>query len=343
MSSDSGAHGGARNWPPNLLARIASTIGRSRQEDVASSALLYVIQTDDSARRAAVSGLARRAGLTTVLPDDLYFAGQDHGDDGRPDIVGSDDSARARVVIEAKINAGFEHDQIGRYSTRLEPGLPSVIAVLAPERRLPHLLHEAVQQLGSKGIKVAANGQAWQTADHSLTLLGISWLEILEAMENVTSSVDISQLRGFYEYLEPAVFLPFTSADLAGANGRLIWSVSSIAKNVSNKFPGGSQSHQWDSFGRLLDLNGLTAWFGVWLKAWAQREDTPYWLTYHKNVLPPERYAQLLPGLSAIQGVRVHRDETFLCIALMPPVAAERLLVEETLTRLINQVTNVIH
>ncbi len=120
-----GHDGGIGDWPPNLFVRIATPIGRRRQEDVASAALLYMIQADSNARRALVADLARRAGLTVGvdLPGDLYFVGQDHGTDGRPDIVGVDDSARARIVIEAKIDAGFQPRQIARYSARLEPGL----------------------------------------------------------------------------------------------------------------------------------------------------------------------------------------------------------------------------
>jgi hypothetical protein len=200
LSGSPGRDGGTGHWPPNLLARIAATIGRRRQEDVASTALLYVIQADNHARRAVVADLARRAGLTVGadLPDDLSFAGQDRGEGGRPDIVGVDDRDRARVVIEAKIDAGFQPDQIARYSGRLASDLPSVIAVLAPERRLPRLLHEAHQQLIGKEIELAERGPvAWQTDDRTLTLLGFSWLAALEAMENVTSSADLGQLRGF--------------------------------------------------------------------------------------------------------------------------------------------------
>ena len=224
------------NWPPNLLARIATTIGRRHQEEVASAALLYVIQADSHARRAVVADLARRAGLTVgaELPDDLFFAGQDHGEGGRPDIVGVDDRTGARVVIEAKVDAGFQPRQMARYSTRLAPGWPSVIAVLAPKRRLPRLLDEAHQQLTGEEIELAERGPVtWQTADRALTLLGISWLETLEVMENVTVSADLSQLRGFYDYLESGVFLPFATADLARANGRLMRSVTSVAQNVA--------------------------------------------------------------------------------------------------------------
>jgi hypothetical protein len=195
----------------------------------AGAALLYVIQADSRARRAVVADIARRAGLAADadLPDDLSFADQDHGEGGRPDIVGLDDRARARIVIEAKIDAGFQPEQIARYSARLASGLPSVIAVLAPDRRLPRLLHEAHHQLASMEIELAECGSVtWQTGDRTMTVLGISWLTTLQAMENVTSSADLSQLRGFYDYLESAVFLPFATADLA----RVIMSVSRDAR-----------------------------------------------------------------------------------------------------------------
>ena len=109
MSGSSGDDGDTGDWPPNLLARIATTIGRRHQENVASAALLYVIQADSHARCAVVADIAHRAGLAAGadLPEELSFAGQDHGEDGRPDLVGHDDCG-ARVVIEAKIDAGFQ-------------------------------------------------------------------------------------------------------------------------------------------------------------------------------------------------------------------------------------------
>jgi hypothetical protein len=77
-------------------------------------------------------------------------------------------------------------------------------------------------------------------------------------------------------------------------------SVTSVAENVAAGFPAaerGSVTHHWSYTGQLLVLHGRTAWFGVWLDAWAQREDTPYWLTYHKEALPPARATQILPEL----------------------------------------------
>jgi hypothetical protein len=348
QSGSSGSDGGMGDWPPNLLARIATTIGRRHQENAASTALLYVIQADDHARRAVVADLARRAGLAAYadLPDDLFFAGQDHGEDGRPDIVGLDDCARTRVVIEAKVDAGFQPNQITRYRARLASGLPSVLAVLAPERRLPRLLQEARHQLTGAEIELGERGPlTWQTADRTLTLLGISWLATLEAMENVTSFADLGQLRGFYDYLESAIFLPFATADLARANGRLMRSVTSVAQNVAATFPAaerGSTMHHWSYSGQLLVLHGRTAWFGVWLDAWAQREDTPYWLTYHKDALPPARAAQILPELNAIAGIRAHRDETYLCAALFPRAEVGRAEVEKALTKLIDRVADLV-
>ena len=161
LSSGSGHDGGIGDWPPNLLARIATTIGhRRRQEDVASTALLYVIQADGNARRAVVADLARRAGLMSAwtCPRTCTSPARTMGKDGVPDIVGVDDSARARIVIRQRLQRRLQPRQIARYSTRVESGLPSVITVLAPERRVPRLLHEAVWQLADEGIDAAETG-----------------------------------------------------------------------------------------------------------------------------------------------------------------------------------------
>jgi hypothetical protein len=42
---------------------------------------------------------------------------------------------------------------------------------------------------------------------------------MLEAIENVTPSDDLRQLRGFYEYLESAVFLPLPPPTWPGRTG----------------------------------------------------------------------------------------------------------------------------
>jgi hypothetical protein len=80
----------------------------------------------------------------------------------------------------------------------------------------------------------------------------------------------------------------------------------------------------------------------VWLDAWAQREDTPYWLTYHKDDLPPASADPILPELNAIPGISAHRDKTYLCVALFPPTETERAQVEKALAELIQQVADLV-
>jgi len=343
---ESGADNSSGSWSPNLLTRVATTIGSHQRENVATTALLYALQADPEASRAVVADIAQRAGLTlgADFPGDLVFVGQDFGADGRPDLVGRDGDNRPRLVMEAKIDAGFQPQQIARYSRRLNSEVPCVIAVLAPERRLPRLVREASAQLAGIGyVLTERDPKTWQSTDHVLSLLGISWMMLLDVMQNVTSSSDLAQLRGFYDYLDKATFLPFSSADLAASNGRLIWSVTSVAENVSAGFESaGRQVHQWSEVGRLLTLNGRTAWFGVWLEAWAQRADTPYWMTYHVDVLPAAMAVPLVPRLNAIPGIRAHHDDTYLCVALFPPLGFERGDVEQRLTDLIRQVSHVV-
>jgi hypothetical protein len=216
--------------------------------------------------------------------------------------------------------------------------------VLAPERRLPRLVNEANVQLAEIGrVLTERDSTTWQSANRGLSLLGMSWTMTLDVMQNVTSSSDLVQLRGFYNYLDKATFLPLSSADLAASNGRLIWSVTSVAEDVAAGFDvAGRQVHQWSEVGRLLTLNGRTAWFGVWLEAWAQRADTPYWMTYHVDVLPVVRAVPLLPRLNALPGISAHHDDTYLCAALFPPLGTERGDVERRLTELIHQVSQVV-
>jgi hypothetical protein len=79
-------------------------------------------------------------------------------------------------------------------------------------------------------------------------------------------TADLGQPRGFYDYLESAVFLPFAIADLARANGRLMRSVTSVAENVAARFPAaerGATRRDWSCTVQLLTLQRRTAWFGV--------------------------------------------------------------------------------
>jgi hypothetical protein len=123
-------------------------------------------------------------------------------------------------------------------------------------------------------------------------------------------------------------------------------SVTSVAQNIAASFPVAERrrttTHDWSYTGQLLALHGRTAWFGVWLDAWAQREDTPSWLTYHKDDLPPAGAAQILPELNAIPGIRAHLDQTYLCAALFPPAESGRAEVQRALTDLIRQIADLV-
>ena len=47
---------------------------------------------------------------------------------------------------------------------------------------------------------------------------------------------DVTQLRGFYDYLDSGTFLPFL-ARTSRPNGRLMRSITSVAKNVAEGLP----------------------------------------------------------------------------------------------------------
>lgn len=65
-------------------------------------------------------------------------------------------------------------------------------------------------------------------------------------------------------------------------------------------------------------------------------------MTYHVDALPVATAVPLLPRLNALPGIRAHHDDTYLCVALFPPLGTERGDVERKLTELINQVSQVV-
>ena len=340
----------ARGWSPNLLTHVATTIGHHRLEDVASASLAYLFSTDDAARRALVAELAQRAQLNlgSDLPSDLTFIAQERGAEGQPDVVGRDGENHSRVAVEAKIGAAFQPRQIAGYANQLDGKVPGLVVVLAPERRLLRLLSEAGAQLGEAGhlLSVLADSpMTLQTADRLLTLVGLSWTKVLDVMAGVSASPDVAELRGLYEYIDAEVFLPLSLDDLSAANGRLLWSLASVAQSVAGGFTAderGDAKHGWSAIGQWLRLNGRRAWFGVWLEAWARRADTPYWLTYYKDDLPIAVAQTVVLSLDGLPNICAHHDGKFLCIGLFPCVEAERATVEQSLVALIRLASNIV-
>jgi hypothetical protein len=95
-----------------LFGHLATKFG-PHPENLATEALNYILAGSLASRRALIHFLAQ---AEIVLPPDLFFRTQVHGDDSAiPDLSGVDADARRLVIVEAMFWAGLtEHPPVRR-------------------------------------------------------------------------------------------------------------------------------------------------------------------------------------------------------------------------------------
>ena len=175
-------------------------------ENLATEALHYVLSGSDVARSAFVRYF-NQAGLS--LPEMLTFQTQDHAEDQAiPDLVGLDTALRPVLICEAKFWAGLTDNQPVTYVRRLPKETDSILAFIAPGRRIAPLWPELLRRCQCTEIAVS---DARQLADdYRVAKLGpqqllaiVSWASLLDALlrplelqHQSTIAADVAQLRG---------------------------------------------------------------------------------------------------------------------------------------------------
>jgi hypothetical protein len=130
----------------SLFAHLALAFGK-QPENLATEALGYILRSSSSAREAVGSFLCQ---LGTTIPRDLTWATQVGGDDnGRPDLVGYDDTGEQPVIVEAKFWAGLTKNQPVAYLNRLPSA--GLLVVVAPAKRLTILWNELRRLIVGEG------------------------------------------------------------------------------------------------------------------------------------------------------------------------------------------------
>ena len=143
-----------------LLAKLAPMFG-SQTENLAVEALGHILSGSEPARR-ALSLLLQSGGAD--VGHIAQVRTQATGDDGaRPDLVGSDQDDKERVLIEAKFWAPLTGNQPAGYLRRLaEPRArkPCALLFVAPEMRMGSLWAELRRQVATQasGLALADSG-----------------------------------------------------------------------------------------------------------------------------------------------------------------------------------------
>ena len=327
-----------------LLARLAPMFG-PQTENLAVEALGHILSGSEAAR-SALSDLLQAGGAGVGQVAQVRT--QDAGEDGaRPDLVGSDQDAEDRVLIEAKFWAGLTEKQPGGYLERLESApQPSVLLFVAPAQRLDSLWPELCR-LSESASDIALDSDAAGLRSARIGagpyLMLTSWRNLLGRMAAKVSAVadshtetDIRQLQGLAEQQDKEAFLPLRREELGPQLPRRVIDLTGIVRDAVGRVKttewvsteganlvGTATSYGiWWKFPRAVEAFGkFHLFFGVLYEDWARYRDTPLWLNFSD---PPADLRQRLEQLRDRNGLELVGTGKSLLVPIEIQVGKER-------------------
>lgn len=276
-----------------------------------------------------------------VLPDDLNFIGQvGLPDSGRPDVVGSDDLGRERLLLEAKFAAELTNQQPKGYLGRLSHEVPTALLVVAPSVRLASLWPEMVETLPS----ATAPSPSAELPPEPLhlrisetqSLVLVSWRNLVNAILDALRSAgetmlahDMDQLLALTEVMDAAAYSPIRSGDYGPRAARQIhqlqgliddtWAAAKQSDHLERK---GNSSHGRIFYGWYLTtcLAKKTLWYGFLPREWDRRGQSPLWTQIEPSaVWTRQRLTKALSGLDKSGGPGLFEGSRSLYVPLRIP------------------------
>ena len=299
--------------PGPLLARLA-WLFRSR-ENASTEGLAHILNTSAIAREALDDVI--RSGVRDVAPI-VRARTQVVGPGGtRPDLVGEDEAAKRRVIVEVKFWAELMPTQPNAYLKLLPLDGPAVVLFLVPDDRVgtlwPVLRKRA--ELAGRLSEVDAKGKCVRLGDSRRYLMVTGWTRLLDCVETRARAAgetqveaDVRQLRGLADYeIARRRFRPIDARhDTFGPSEgdrdrdlrRIIDSATNLGVDagwlVKKRLKRVSRSYGYGRYVRFSESSVL-AWFGINYDLWERNGETPLWLWFYKPALMKGRlnHAQL--------------------------------------------------
>lgn len=272
-------------------------------EDVATDALAYILESSESARNGMMKLLR---GIVPELPE-LRFKTQLTEGTIRPDMWGFANNQPC-VFVENKFWAGLTDNQPVSYLKQLAAyAQPTVLLVIAPAARKQSLWRELKQRLATDGILTSDRPSAAGIPAVLDTRLGpilaiTSWTSVLstleqECVDDPTSRGDLVQLRALCDSTDSNAFSPISRDELS--NQRLpafMLELSSFLQdaidkavtkqilNLKGTMPQASPERigRYSYFERSDAVeNRPCAWIGVHFRLWKKHGGTPFWALFH--------------------------------------------------------------
>lgn len=194
---------------PTVLAHVAWML-RGSFEDLAVEALGYILNRSKPATRALEEVL--RDGDAEVSPIRFVQTQAMEVTGATPDLACLDRDGEKHVLIEAKFDARLTKNQPVQYLRHLPADRPSVLLVVAPERRLKSLWAEMTELLSETpdltvNEEIAAEGLRAASVSDSTALILVTWEHLLYKMETSAKLKaeegtlrSIAELQGVVEY-----------------------------------------------------------------------------------------------------------------------------------------------
>lgn len=330
----------------SLLADIVS----SRQlpaEPVATDALVHLLGRS-AAARTSVLGLLRAICQNDTPFHDLEFTGQVIGDvdQGRPDIVGSDELG-VRVVIEAKFDAELTAAQLGTtYLDRLQPEQAGVLLFLVPQDRLaalwPRVLAGPGQSDAPAAVNLAVADKQFLTHEvgDGRVLAAVSWTRVLASLRDAMANSlersnlsDLEQIEGLVRWRTRTGWTPLLPGDLPARAGRQLAALaSSVLRAAVTASAATVRNGSGDyGFGRHITTpGGRSYWIGLWWEYWGEYGNTPVWAQI--KATPTESLTLLVSTLSqSMLGVMKGPSKADILVPIVVPLGAEQGQVEASI------------
>ena len=267
-------------------------------EDVATDALAFVLQSSEAARNGMMKFLR---GIMPELPA-LRFRTQQAEGCIRPDMWGFA-GVEPRVFIENKFWAGLTEKQPVSYLNQLAEYIqPTVLLVVAPATREHTLWHELSRRLSDASISVSDRDAAPDifrcvATDRGPVLALTSWRSLLSALEREAADdqsaiADLIQLRALCNAADSQAFVPISPSEITDQRTpAFVLQLSEIVQasvdlavtegvlSITKLMPQAS----WDRIGRYMKFShkdGVGAWLGVRFDLWMQHGGSPLWLVF---------------------------------------------------------------
>lgn len=202
----------------SLLAHLYPYI-KGSQEDIATFSLQYLLSQSVQLNRAFTKRMADN--MQIELEETLQYICQVTGkgeEKERPDMAGIGFDGKEVILCEMKFYASLTANQPVTYLHRLKNNGGKGLIFVCPAARRTSLWSKLKELCG--GMEIEEVNDYCVSVD-GIRLAIITWIEIIEMLEQVASSVDvkytadISQLKGYCNQMDSDAFIPFTAEDLS--------------------------------------------------------------------------------------------------------------------------------